>query len=318
VRRGTIATTLSAAYALVALRTARRALDGTLALYGNTTPDRAVGRTPIDPPETAIPAGAVASVPGAALPPAAPSATPMKLRGARGPFAHRITALIDAEARLLLDHLTDDRGRAFGGYDARTGAPVDEDDALDAHAAAIRGLYAAYLATGDTAYRDRAAIVFERMDAVFFDPVARIYVATPAPADTVEYTPLRFALVQAALRDTYELVAARTGAESLATRIQARLARLDKLVLNGWDDRNDDGLVDYPDECILAEDGLPRGGLQMAERTLTGETGSADDRVASPLPRVATRDRDQDCVPEIDDARLPAALARSFRFTVVR
>jgi hypothetical protein len=67
--------------------------------------------------------------------------------------------------------------------------------------------------------------------------------------------------------------------------------------------------------------GLPRGGLQMAERTLTGETGSADmsaDAGADAGTRVATSDREHDCVPEIDDAHLPSALADSITFQIRR
>jgi mono/diheme cytochrome c family protein len=46
----------------------------------------------------------------------------------------------------------------------------------------------------------------------------------------------------------------------------------------------------------------------MAERTLTGEFGNEGEHVAHPFPTV---DRDNDCVPEIDDAHLPAMLAGS-------
>ncbi len=43
--RGDVASTVSAAYSLVALRTARRSLAGSLTLYSNSTPDTAVTRT---------------------------------------------------------------------------------------------------------------------------------------------------------------------------------------------------------------------------------------------------------------------------------
>ena len=156
------------------------------------------------------------------------------------------------------------------------------------------------------------------MDAVFYDPVARIYGATPAPVDDVEYTPLRFALLQGALRDVYELVAARPGGGALEPMLEDRLGRLDKLVLNGWDDRDGNRLVAWPDECVRVEDGLPRGGLQMAERALTGEFGSLEDKLAPGSTRTPTSDREHDCVPEIDDARLPAALAGSVTFHLER
>ena len=63
------------------------------------------------------------------------------------------------------------------------------------------------------------------MEAVFYDPDARIYAATPAPVDDVEYTPLRFALLQSALRDMYELVAARPGGEALEPVLEDRARR---------------------------------------------------------------------------------------------
>ena len=96
-----------------------------------------------------------------------------------------------------------------------TGAVVDDSDVLDAHTAAIRGLFAAYLATGDVRYHDRALAVFDRMQTVFYDATARIYSVTPAPVDSVEYTPMRFALLQSASYDVYELDRdPRTGGEA--------------------------------------------------------------------------------------------------------
>ena len=53
----------------------------------------------------------------------------------------------------------------------------------------------------------------------------------------------------------------------------------------------------------------------MAERTLTGEIGNLH---LPGAPRMATSDREHDCVPEIDDAQLPAALADSITFTIAR
>jgi hypothetical protein len=221
--------------------------------------------------------------------------------------------MLRVQAALLLDSLTDATGRAYAGWDVSTGAPSDPTDSLDAHAAAIRGLFAAYLATGDVAYRERALAVFARVQSAFYDPVARIYTSSPAPMADVEYTPLRFALLQSSLRDVYELVAAQPGGEAMQPIIEDQLARLNKLVLNGWDDRDGDKQVTWPDECVNVVDGLPRGGLQMAERALTGELGRLKDEGGGGPP---TSDREHDCVPEIDDAHLPAALADSVTFHV--
>ncbi len=289
--RGSTASITSAAYAILALRNVIRSSSSQLQLYSNTKPDTAIGKTPFD-----------------ALPGHPPSG---------GTLLGRMQQILRAEAALLYDHLTDETGRAYGGWDVGAGAPLDDQDLLDAHAAAVRGLFAAYLATSDVRYRTRAMAVFGRMERVFYDAGARIYSATPAPADSVEYTPQRFALLQGALRDVYELVAVRPEQQALAPIIEERVGRLDKLVLNGWDDRNQNRLVEWPDECVNVVDGLPRGGLQMAERSLTGETGSLQDQFL-PGQSNATADREHDCVPEIDDARLPSALAASVTFHIDR
>ena len=292
--RGTTISTTSVAYSIIGLRTALRALSSQLELYSNNTPDTATPTTPLD----AVPLGGTTTV----------------------TFGARVEALLVAQATLLRDALTDATGRAFSGWDVSKQAPTDTQDLLDAHTAAIRGLFAGYLATGDVSYETRARAVYARLESVFYDAGARVYAATPAPVASVEYTPLRFALLQSALRDMYELVASRPGGEALEPVLEARVARLDKLVLNGWDDRNQNQFVDWPDECVdmNTQTNVPRGGLQMAERTLTGETGSLEEQLTAGQKRTATSDREQDCVPEIDDAHLPSALADSVTFTIVR
>jgi hypothetical protein len=290
--RGHTISTTTVAYALIGLRTVARSLSSQLELYSNNTPDKAVTSTPLD----ALPIGY----------PNDPALT----------FSGRLEQMLRTHAALLLDQLTDATGRAYDGWDVAANAPVDTADTLDAHTAAIRGLFAAFLATGDARYRDRAIAVFDRMQATFYDASARIYSATPGPVDDVEFTPLRFALLQSSLRDIYELVATHPGGEALEPEVEALLARLDKLLLDGWDDRNRDQLIDWPQECTAMAGAIPAGGLQMAERTLTGEVGSVIDLNTG--LHVATSDRDSDCVPEIDDAKLPAALADSITFHIAR
>ncbi len=287
--RGTTVSTTTVAYALLGMRTVLRSCGSELELYSNNTPDTMVG-------------GALDS-----LPIQFPSDGTLT-------FSGRLRQLVLAHAELLYTSLTDATGRAYDGWDVSANAPIDQSDVLDAHTAAVRGLFAAYLATGDVKYRTRAIAVYDRLEATFYQADARIYTET-ANASTVQYTPLRFALLQSTLRDMYELVAAHPGGESRELVLEGRLARLDKLVLNGWDDRNEDQEVYYP-ECVQY-DGvhIPRGGLQMAERALTGETGRATDEGAIGPPSV---DRDSDCVPEVDDAQLPAGLADSVTFTITR
>ena len=105
---------------------------------------------------------------------------------------------------------------------------------------------------------------------MFYDPDARIFSATPAPVDEVEFTPLRFALVQSALRDMYELVATRPGGEAREPVLEAMLARWNKLVLNGWDDRDRDQRVGRPTSARPRVDGIaarrPADGRAHAHR----------------------------------------------------
>jgi hypothetical protein len=293
VARGTTLSTDTAAYALLSLRTARRALDSLLTLYSNTKPDPRGVVSPLD-----------------AFPP---------VNGA--PFGARLDALIDAQSAAFYDKLTTADGIAFGGWDVSKGAPTDDGSTLDAHTAAIRGLLVAYLSTGRTQYRDRALAVFNRLESAFYDPTARVYRATAADrGTTVTFTPRRFGLLSAALRDTYELIAVQPGNDAMQSLIEDRVARLNKLVLNGWDDRDEDENVEWPSECAnlgMGPDGKPLGlgGLQMAERVLTGESGSLEDQIAIGL-RTVTTDREHDCVPEVAAVGLPSALASSITFTI--
>jgi hypothetical protein len=231
---------------------------------------------------------------------------------------------VSSLSSVFIDKLTTTDGHAYSAWDLTKKAPTDDGSKLDAHTAAIRGLLVAYLATGDTRFRDRAASVFARLESAFYDPRARIYrTAAGDTGTTVTFTARRFGLLQGALRDTYELIAAQPGQQTMQALIEDRVSRLDKLVLNGWDDRDEDGDISWPAECARVTPGpdgqpLPRGGLQMAERVLTGESGSLLDSpdAGDGGPRVVTTDREHDCVPEVSAAGLPAALADSVTFTL--
>lgn len=266
VSRGTTVTTTHAAYAILEMRTALRALDGSLTLYTNDTPDT-VG-----------------------LPSALDLAT---LEGATftGTLAERVRALIRAQADFLADQLLDEQGLAANGYDLAAGARDASPATLEAQASAIRGLLEAYLATSDERYRQRAAAAFTMLDRRFWMADVRLHRTTAGESAKMTYTPRVFAALHGALRQYYKLVASRPGREDEAQAVLDRILRGMKLVVNGWNDANGDGVV-QPEECL-------GGRLQMAERALTGEFSVAAD----------DGDRDHDCVPDIATAKLPAALA---------
>jgi len=307
VTRGTTLSTDVAAYTLLALRTARRAVDSALVLYSNTTPDSEGAPCLLD-------------------------SLPMI---AGRPYSKELDSLISSIANLFYDALTDDTGVAYLGWDISSGTPTDGGESLDAHTAAIRGLLVAYLATGDVKYRERAQLVYQRLESQFYFTPARIYQLTAGGTpSSVTFTPRRFGLLQGALRDMYELVGVNSGYEALGAELLDRVSRLNKLVLDGWDDRDQDEQVGWPTECVryvtnytgpgsetsvLAGGNgntLVFGGLQMAERTLTGEMGSLADVPMPGVPRVVMTDRQTNCVPEVSAVGLPAALASSITFTL--
>ncbi len=226
-----------------------------LTLYSNTKPDEANVPTPLD-----------------AFPP---------IDGVT--YAARLDQLIASQSNVFIDKLTTADGHAYGSWDLGKNAAGDDGSTLDAHSAAIRGLLVAYLATGDTKFRDRAASVYARLESAFYDPKARIYrTAAGDMSSQVTFTARRFGLLQGALRDTYELIALLPGRQGMQAELEDRVSRLNKLVLNGWDDRDEDGTIEWPSECAHVSPGpdgkpLGRGGLQMAERVLTGESGSLAD-----------------------------------------
>lgn len=282
ITRGSRASTVEIVRALVALRIVYRSLTAQLTLYSNATPDTTVNTTALDGTKwTGAPGGAT--------------------------IAQRLQQLIKAQADFLSQKLVAADGTATNGYDLAAGKADTQPTTVEAQAAAVRGLLEAYLATSNADYRSRAQAAYDKLEALYFHPELKIYRPVPGEDQTFSFTPARFAALSAVLREMYVLIGSRPGQEALKQTLEARIGRLNKLVLNGWNDVNGDGKVDAPGECLRLQGTTPLGGLQMAERALTGELGSEKN--------VLTSDRDRDCVPEIDDAKLPAALASEIRIT---
>ena len=271
--RGTKVTTVELAEAILALRNAYRALNGSLQLYSNDTPDTQ----------------------GA---PAALDLAPLTGAPYAGPLQARLVALVRAEADFLAAKLVAPDGAVANGYDLAANAPDAAPTDLAAEAAAVRGLLEAYLVTSDDRYRERATDAYRDLDARFWQADVQAYRTTAGVDTPLKYTPARFGLLWGAMRQYYKLVASAPLRHAQGVELLRRAKRVFKLVVNGWNDRNQDDKVDYPAECAGA-------GLELGERALTGELGHPFD----------PGDRDHDCVREISTVKLPAALGAEVDFT---
>jgi hypothetical protein len=269
--RGTAVSTLHTAYSILGLRTALRGLNGSLTLYSNDTPD-AVG-TPIPLDQTKL-AGAPFS----------------------GSLGGRVLDLIKAQGDFLADKLLDADGLAANGWDLAANKADAAPTTLEAQASTIRGLLEAYLATGNQHYRERANQAYGMLEKKFWMGDVHLYRTTLGESSKMTFTPRAYGALHGALRQYWKLVATLPGQEQLAKDVLERITLGLKLVVNGWNDSNADGVV-QPSECVGA-------GLQLAERALTGEFSIAADK----------GDRDHDCVPDIATAGVSASLAAELVF----
>lgn len=275
-----------AALAVLALRLARRSISSRLVLYGDATPDGRATRSALDEE----------------------GAAPIFERGST---IERLDERIRAHAQALYERMSADDGTVRTRWDFGD-HPATEPTRIEHELCAVRGLLEAYLATGDVRYRDRALRVWQRIERDRWDDSLGIYRtgASREDRDDLRWTAWQWAHYTSAAREVFKLIGAHPGEQSLGRQVLARWTRSSKLILNGWNDVDRDDRVDWPSECVHVRDGLVRGGLLMAERALTGELGREGER--------PTADRDRDCVPEVDDAALPVALASSVRFEVAR
>src|SRR5262245_6945888 len=164
----------------------------------------------------------------------------------------------------------------------------------------MRALVLGFLVPAAQSYRTRARAVASRLDSAFFDPGTAMYRASDGGPLDVVMTPELFGWLQSALRETHKVLHV-PGDPVLDRKVlEKRIARMNKLDLNGWDDLDGDQHVDAPGECL-------EGRLQMAEQLLTGELGLAPDGTP-------TADRDGDCVPELAHEKIGSLLARQVRF----
>jgi hypothetical protein len=286
ISRGTTVSTPTLAHAVIALRQTVLSLNGTISQYGAP-----------DPSPTADLQGILNPLPF--TPPAGAA-----LDGGAAPlFSQRVRQVFVANAAFVRDMLTKADGTVANGATLAGGKATPTTDAttLESQTSALRALTEGFLMTADESYRTRARAVLARLASDFYAPGARLFRQKAGGPDSVDMTPERFAWLQSALRETHKTLQVPGDPNLDRAVLEDRIARVNKLFLNGWDDLNGDKTVDKPGECL-------GGRLQMGEQALTGELGR--DGVGRP-----TDDRDGDCVIEIAHSRSASVLASDVLFT---
>ncbi|MDP9150882.1 MAG: hypothetical protein M3O36_13205, partial [Myxococcota bacterium] len=225
-------------------------------------------------------------------------------------FSARVRAVLLSQADFVRDTLTRSDGTVFVGA-ALASPPASSSGAwsaasdpatLEAQGAAIRVLVEAFFLTQDASYRDRATAVARKLFASFWSDAAQLFRGQAGGADEVVMTPERFAWLQQALREAYEALWVQGDPSLDRAVLEDRIARVNKLYLNGWDDLNADQTV-QPSECLGAR-------LQLGEQALTGELGKNSNGFAGS----SGGDRDADCVSNIARAQTASVLASQVRF----
>jgi hypothetical protein len=286
VSRATTVTTTSLGHVVVGLRHLLMACNASVSQYG--APDG-------DPTKDAL--GILNGV--AFHPPAAdPSAPPT--------FSARVRQVLMAQAAFVRDTLTSSDGSVRNGATLASGQWVAATDpaALEAQSAALRVLVEAWFLTQDASYRDRGRAVARALFENFWSEPARMFRQQAGGPDDVVMTPERFAWLQQALRSIYEAIWLPGDPLLDRTVLEDRIARVNKLYLNGWDDLNGDQQVDKATECLDAR-------LQLGEQALTGEVGTNNQ--GYPVPNNPP-DRENDCVKNIAYTHTASVLAGEVHF----
>jgi hypothetical protein len=222
-------------------------------------------------------------------------------------FSQRVREVFTSNATFFMNTLTKSDGTVVNGATLAPGSgvttvtPLATTTTLDTQAAAVRALIVGYLATGDSSFFTRAqAVARYLVGPAFYSAPARMYRGVANGPDDVMMVPQMFAWLQSSLRESYKTIFVPGDPALDRNVLQDRIARVNKLYLNGWDDLNGNQVVDYPEECMA-------GRLQQGEQALTGELGRTPEGVA-------TGDRDSDCVLNIAYAKTASTQASQVYF----
>jgi hypothetical protein len=231
---------------------------------------------------------------------------PGTVDGAAPPvFSARVRQVLMAQADFVYSLLSASDGTVANAATLSGGqwTAATEPTSLESQAAALRVLVEAWFLSRDPKYQTRARAVAGKLLTSFWSDSARMFRATAGGPDDIMMTPERFAWLQQALRETYEALWVAGDALLDRSVLEDRVARTNKLYLNGWDDLNGDQLVDKATECL-------DGRLQMGEQALTGELGTSNNAYQGS----SGPDRDSDCVLNIAYGKAASVLAGQVHF----
>ena len=210
-------------------------------------------------------------------------------------------------ATFVRDVLTNAEGKVVNGATIANGVTTvtTEPATLGSQAAAARALTEAYLLTSDVTFQARARAVVQHLQGAFYSAPARMFREEEGGPDDVVMTPELFGWLQSALRETHKVLFVPNDEALGRPPLEDKIARINTLFMNGWDDLNGNQRVDHGadggvNECLGAR-------LQQAEQSLTGELGLDDYGLSVP-------DRDQDCVIELGHAQSLSVFAGAVHF----
>jgi hypothetical protein len=202
-------------------------------------------------------------------------------------FSRHTREVLMNQADFVMNVLSQPDGTVANGATYADGVWTATTDAtlLESQGAALRVLVEAWFLSQDTKYRDRGRAVATKLFTAFWSDPARMFRGVSGGADDVVMTPERFGWLQQALREIYEGIWVPGDPYLDRAALEATIARVNKLYLNGWDDLNGNQAVDKPTECLDAR-------MQLGEQALTGEVAT----VSNGNDVTSGEDRENDCV----------------------
>lgn len=131
------------------------------------------------------------------------------------PLEQMATDAINAQAGFIINSLHDENGGYYNAYTIGSG-PDNSSKEAASQGAIIRGLYAAYDATGNIDYLDAANSAYQYLISGFYVNSLTAF-RTVENSNTAEYTPFNLAVLSGALREA-TLVGEQPSAEVIYTR----------------------------------------------------------------------------------------------------